>query len=339
MPDLDEEPETILRLVACRVAPRFTEPMLSADKPPRRPEPAALAGRTSSLGSLDCFPSEIQSVVLGMLDIQAVGRVARVSFQGNLLVRSHPQYRDLKEFVPGALEVLAVFGMASLHSIRELHAAMRSDRCDTCPTFGPFLFLPTGKRCCMECLRLSRVYRMVFVEYAKKVFGLSDLHLQQLPTISVPPRNKYWQRNTRFEGRRLVSGNAARDLAATLGLPIEGEWGAPEFFEEAEKPGMFYGMASIAFPSVSKTGVVEEAFWCYGCEFVCDDYRRGIFPRDAIEKLAAIYYPGARPTKRPDTALDLQARPKTLFLEHAQDCYGSRRLLDNAPWRERRECL
>ncbi|KAK4033371.1 hypothetical protein C8A01DRAFT_40159 [Parachaetomium inaequale] len=275
MSTLHEEPEDIVRLIARTFPPPPTEPLQRNDRAGRIPEQTALADRPSSLGQLDRLPSEILSLVIGMLDIQAVARMGQVSFHGHLLVRSHPQYRDLEKFIPDVLAVLVLLGIADVHS-------------------------------------LSPAYRTLFPENAKKILGLSDAHLQQLPTLRVPPRG-YWPPKFARKGCRLVSMRAARELAISAGLAVPGvdaEEDKP-LPPSKPKPDGSYGMATIRFPSVSPAGVVEEGLWCYGCQFLCDQYthtKDGGF-RQMLEELAA-RYPTPESTKRPVAVLQLRARPR-----------------------------
>jgi hypothetical protein len=131
--------------------------MLTIDKALQPPKQTIPTHRTPFLGQLNRLPPEILSMIISALDVQAAERMAQVSFMGNLLVRSHPHLRDLKKSTPDALAALATDGIISLHSIHQLHATLRSDRCATCPAFGPFLFLLTSERCCLECIRYSPV--------------------------------------------------------------------------------------------------------------------------------------------------------------------------------------
>lgn len=318
----------------------WTENMLTTDKASQPPEPSTPPHRTSSLGLLDCLPPEVLAMVIGLLDIQSAERVAQVSFKGNLLLRSHLQYRDLKKFTSDALAALAIDGIAGLHSIRDLHWTLRSDRCTTCPAFGPFMFLLTGDRCCLECLLFSPAYRTLSAESAKEKFGLSDLHLQELPVLRVPPP-EYWPNyaQARTKGCRLVSTTAARDLAVAVGLPyIEIQ---PERIENEDLPSStndplannFYGMASIRFPSVSKDGVVEAGIWCVSCIVACtffESVNRHGHPFHVLKQLADEHF-AIRPAKQLVKALKHQARPSALFLEHAQRCCSGTNLPTPAP--------
>ncbi len=227
-----------------------------------------------------------------MLDAQSVPYFACVCFKGAMLVRSHLQYQDLRQYAPQALAALAMTETASLHSVRRLHAALRSERCALCPEFGFFLFLPTGERCCEKCLRSSSHCEMIDIEDARQGFLLSDSQLGQLTILGVPPRTFWVERKANWGDLRIVRKQAARELALTL-------W--PRAWKESEAPpphqvhpndvvtpvNSFYEMASIELPSVSREGVVEEGFWCSAC------------------RLSASTWP---------------ARPKALFMEHVQAC-------------------
>jgi hypothetical protein len=293
-------------------------------------EASDLTDRPSSMGQLDRLPSEIISMIISLLDIQAVARLSHVSFQGNLVVRAHPQYRDLKKFVPDVLAVLISLGIPEAHSVGKLHAALRSDRCAACPEFGPFLFLLTAERGCLECLQLAPAFRSAFPEKAKKKFGLSDAHLQQLATLRVPPRRRWQLPIAMAKGCRLVSTRAARELATASGLgPL------PPAKLDGDR---YYGMASIRFPSVSAAGVVEEGLWCYGCRFLCAEYmiEKESNYRQMLEGLAGGYYaPGS--TRRSVLGLESLARPRALFLEHAYECHGTWQLFCFPGWKKRRE--
>ena len=290
--------DTFFKWFACR-CPALITAMVVIDRtghPRPGPAVAPLASRPSSLGLLDRLPTEILFLVLGMLDTQSVPHVACASFKGAMLVRSHPEYQNLRHYAPQALAALAMTETANLHSVRWLHMALRSERCVLCPGFGFFLFLPTGERCCDECLRSSPYCEMIDIEDARRGFLLSNSQLKQLAILHVPPRTFWVQRKANRGKLRIVRKQAARELALTL-------W--PRAWRESEGPpphqvhpndvvtpvNSFYEMASIELPSVSKDGAVEEGFWCSAC------------------RLFASTWP---------------ARPKALFMEHVQACSHAR---------------
>jgi hypothetical protein len=124
------------------------------------------------------------------------------------------------------------------------------------------------------------------------MFGLSDLHLQQLPVLRVPPR-EYWPENydqAQTKGCSLVSTIAAGNLAVALGLSHikleEPEEVDDERFlsHSLEDPpaGKHYGMATIRFPSVSRHGVVEAGVWCNLCQVANGMFAGGHKPRHVL---------------------------------------------------------
>src|SRR5690606_28814019 len=51
--------------------------------------------------------------------------------------------------------------LLSLHSMIQLRRVLRSDRCECCPEYGAYLFLPTCVRCCWECLNANPSLRAI----------------------------------------------------------------------------------------------------------------------------------------------------------------------------------
>lgn len=101
-----------------------------------KPKKLTLAGRVSSLGILDRLPPEILYMLLGRLDIQSITNFVRVSFRGNSYIQSLRAYRDLVAFAPQTLMALGKTGLLNLHSVTELHAALRQERCASCVEYG-----------------------------------------------------------------------------------------------------------------------------------------------------------------------------------------------------------
>lgn len=191
--------------------------MISLALPSKAPR-AALANRASSVGSLDCLPPEIMSLTLGALDARSLAHFARVSFQGHAFVQSLQVYRDLVEFVPEVLWALGEMGLIHLHSMAQLYDALQSERCATCNQYGAFLFLPTCRRCCWQCLRCEPSLRLISHAEAKRYFGLSERHLRRLPACHIIP-GTYGLDATPAPGHSpLVAIKAAMDL----GLEVHG---------------------------------------------------------------------------------------------------------------------
>ncbi|KAF6808060.1 hypothetical protein CMUS01_13972 [Colletotrichum musicola] len=191
------------------------------------PAPSALSRplprRISSLGVLDRLPPEITSTILGFLDLPSLAVFARASHRANDVIRSLRQYQDLLAFAPEAVEALRCTDLMRVHSAAHLHDALRSRRCATCIERGEFLFLPTGERCCWQCLRDHPLLRMITPWQARQYFCLSERHVRRLTLFTVIDGcygiyGVYDVRQRSVRGRRLVSARAAVEL----GLKVHG---------------------------------------------------------------------------------------------------------------------
>jgi hypothetical protein len=83
----------------------------------------------------------------------------------------------------------------------------------------------------------------------------------------------------------------------------------------------FFGMASIPFPSLSKSGKIEDGLWCQGCEVIFRRYRSMRLPRDI---LAAVVPGNCGEPLRVLLGFERRARSKESFLDHIKRCYGAR---------------
>ncbi|KAH9895546.1 F-box domain-containing protein [Xylariomycetidae sp. FL2044] len=360
MSSLSVEPE----MLALRLSHRpsyLLRGMITVDSPPRpQPRPQHLsrdgrvrADRVSSLGALDHLPPELLSILLGMLDSRSIACFARVSTRGNALVQSHRAYRDLVSVAPRVLVALGRVRLIGLHSVAELHAGLRMERCAYCAEYGAFLFLPTCERCCWECLRRVPSLRMISPKEAKRYFGLSDRHLRQLPTLYVIPGTYGISADAAPGQCRLVSVKAARALGLAVhgsveklaeamarrvkstrllvtGRYLQAEPAGPEGQDSLMLPDQgnvpndsFFGMASIPFPSLSNSGTIEEGLWCRGCQDVLRQYNS---LRSRQDVLAAIVPPNLC-SLRVLVGLERRARSKESFLDHVRHCYGAKQLV------------
>ncbi|TGJ81519.1 hypothetical protein E0Z10_g7244 [Xylaria hypoxylon] len=285
MPNPSLDPEIIISRLAYR--PDFST-MIEITEPPKPPIPI-LADRVSSLGMLDRFPPEIISILLCMLDMQSLACFAGVSFLGNISVQSQRAYQELVTFAGPALWALGKVGLIGVHSVADLHAALRTEDCAACAQYGAFLFLLNCERCCWQCLYYNPLFRVVTQKDAGEYFGLSEQHVQCLPTLHVIPGQYGLPGNypPKCRGLVVVSVKAARNL----GLMVQGSTQnlAQAMASRCKSPKRrimgqylqqvptvsqsrdllflpsqmdiasdeFFGVASIPLPSVSKSGRVE----------------------------------------------------------------------------------
>ncbi|KAI1823702.1 F-box domain-containing protein [Xylaria intraflava] len=351
MSNLPLDPEILISCLSSR-SRHLSSAMISIACPPNPPY-SKLADRVSSLGILNRLPPEIMSIILGMLDIQSIARFARVSLEGNMLVKSQRPYRDLVTFAPHVLLALGRMGLIGLHSVAELHASLRTEQCTACTQYGAFLFLPTCERCCWECLRYNPSLRVLLPGEAKIYFGLSEWQVRRLPTLHVIPGNYGIVAEPAPKRCGLVSVKAARvaglkvrgsteKLAQAMArrcqttkLLTTGQYlqGGPtvsrgqDFLSLPSQgnipPDKFFGMASIPFPSLLKSGRIEHGLWCRGCEYTRHRYESLQLSRDT---LAAIVPSNCEP-RRVLLGMERRAWSKEAFLDHIKHCYGARQLI------------
>ena len=293
------------------------------------------------------------STLISMLDIQSIARFASVSYQSDAFIKSQRAYRDLVTVAPQALVALARVGLIGLHSLNELHSALRTERCATCIEYGAFLFLPTCERCCWECLRRNPLLRVFSLSEAKRYFGLSERQVQQLPTLHVLPGKYGISGDPAPENCTLVSVKAARDLGLVVHGPAEKLAQAMErrcksvkllvtgrYFQGGSAvaqdqdllllpsqgnvpPDDLFGVASIPFPSLSKSGRIEDGLWCRGCEATLRRYDSLRLPQDVL----AAVVPSDCDPQRVLLGLERWAWSKESFLNHVKHCYGAQQLV------------
>ncbi|KAI0194553.1 F-box domain-containing protein [Astrocystis sublimbata] len=327
--------------------------MITVPNPPKSME-ANFQNRASSLGILDRLPVELLHEVLRSLDLQSIVRFSRVSIQGNNILYSLPAYRDVIKHAPHALAALGQTKLLHLHSASELHSALRSERCATCPEYGVYLFLPTCERCCWQCLRSNPTRRVVTPAAAAKTFALSPKTTQQLPVMfSIPStygvgvaRLKSTQKSYRLvsinDAKVLVmsvyrsAGNAIEDIIIRRQRSYQAEDTLQAIFSESTcsdslmipdqgntRVDRYFGMASIPFPSLTTLDSVEHGLWCKGCEWTYKQYKHGRLSTNVITNMV--------PTDcDPDRVLFgmvRRARSRIGLSAHIRHCYGAQQLL------------
>ncbi|KAM0561225.1 hypothetical protein ACHAPJ_003730 [Fusarium lateritium] len=310
----------------------------------------------SSLGQLDLLPAELLLSVLDLLDFQSLSRLSRVSLLGKGVIEGLPVYNEVIQHAPEALVTLGKTQLLSCHPATLLHSTLRTSKCVSCFSFGGFLFLPTFERVCFECLYENQALRMTSPSMAKQCFGLTDHDLEQIPVMrSVPGTFGLRFQFAHKEVERLVSVKQAKELAMEIhgsaeklaelrpryhpGRTSMKDAAIFRHFQEAslEPPGCdlsrlprkaevveddFGGMASIRFPYLSDAGA-EKGLLCQGCLVTYSHYMQGALPERTLSELV----PADVGPYRPLLALLTRLWSTNGFFEHAQQCYGVRRLL------------
>lgn len=336
---LSHQPQTLLRSV------------ITISDPPKPPAPLQARDRLSSLGALDRLPAELLDQVLGHLDVQSLTRLSRTCYQANAILGCNSSYQHLLGYAADTLAALSETQLIHRYSLSQLDAVLQSQRCETCPGYGAFLFLPTCERCCWQCLQFRPERLVVPPGVACKALDLTAEEVEELPLMTCIP-GRYGTRQLLVDKvMSLVAVAHAMELAVSFydsaeelrevldQLDITGSaahtarflqrllW-VDDYFDAVLVPdrgsslvGRYFGLASIRIPSLVLPDQVEYGHWCRGCEWVYD--RRDRLPADAVAQIA-------HADLDPDRVLLRMARTAystTGFLEHIQSCYGAQKLL------------
>lgn len=336
---LSHQPKTLLSSV------------ITISDPPKPPVTLETQDRPSSLGSLDRLPTELLHEVLGHLDVQSLTRLSRTCFGANFVLGSNSSYQHLLGHAADALAALSRTKLIHRYSLSQLDAVLHSQRCETCPGYGAFLFLPTCERCCWQCLQFRKERLVVPPGVACKALGLTAEEVQQLPLMSSIP-GRYGTRQLlvdkamslvavahsmelaiSFYGsadllREALSQQAITGTAAYTARFLQRLLWVDDYFDTVLVPdrgsslvGRYFGLASVRFPSLVRPDQIEYGHWCRGCEWVYD--RRHRLPADAVAQIVP-------DDPDPDRVLLRMARTAystTGLLGHVQHCYGARVLL------------
>lgn len=208
-----QEAERADKITLCGYQPRHVfEAMINILETPMTPQVHRQA-RMPSFGDLDALPLELLHRIFVMLDFTSLSSIFVTCVRGAACVESLPEYRDLMRHTPKALAALGNIGLIRLHSAATIHASLRSKDCESCGDFGPFLFLPTCKRCCYLCLRENQSFWVVPLSVAEECFQLSASQARALPQMrSIPGRYRAKREVSRLP-LNLVCVGTAKELA------------------------------------------------------------------------------------------------------------------------------
>lgn len=266
-------------------------------------QPFTSSSNRPSTGSLQKLPTELILQVLSCLDLKSLTYMRKVDFWTKDLVDALPAYGQLLKCAAKAVQALADTRLIASFAVSTLHDALRSVTCVGCGDFGPFLFLPLGKRCCFNCLQGNLLLRVITPSDARKCFDLSKKAIDALPKLYSLP-GEYGSGNPRVKSRKyLVSVLGAQNLSielhggrdqmetAILNKSVKAQTAfalkiaeresqsktsavgkrpprpkSPKAILEApEDPYQFF--ASVYFPLLHRDGTLERGLSCKACEY------------------------------------------------------------------------
>ncbi|KAH7230515.1 uncharacterized protein BKA55DRAFT_654477 [Fusarium redolens] len=225
---------------------------------------------TSDLGALACLPQDLLGDIVLKLDIDSFRRFRQVSRRARCLATDLPIYQRVLHYAPDALNAFRRTGLSCYVSYADVYNALMTSTCAFCGLFGNFLFLPTAKRCCFECLRISPETAVVNEAriskrdewrylYNERAEDLAEA-LKTADMCSFKTHN--WDDVQKMSKTR---GVLAKDLLAVY---IKVDKVLEKTGQALLKPGwLHYRLAaSLIFPSLnSRTGKLETGVSCKGC--------------------------------------------------------------------------
>ncbi|CZR54826.1 uncharacterized protein PAC_04710 [Phialocephala subalpina] len=184
--------------------------------------PAKAADHTpkagTSLGKLDLLPLEIVHEILSILDFKSLDAVRAVNSKTK-------KYRRIVKYAKTAIRALYKTRTSILFSTAHLLAVLSGEKCVACGSFGNYLFLLTGDRCCFWCLYNDPRFGLMTVSSAKSDFKISETVLKRSCNVlySIPgsyfPDQRYPplppDRISRKQTRRVSTQNV-RNFSLTL---------------------------------------------------------------------------------------------------------------------------
>lgn len=134
------------------------------EQKPRREDFEPRERDDSQLGKL---PLEVFHFILRHMDIQSLDALRLTCFTSYERIQCFSPYKEIMRYSPDTLRVFKEAGLSSQVTAREVQSVLRSDRCERCNSYGPFLFLFNCQRCCLCCISLFMVNRFTVMDHTK----------------------------------------------------------------------------------------------------------------------------------------------------------------------------
>ncbi|KAK0463263.1 uncharacterized protein EV420DRAFT_1523565, partial [Desarmillaria tabescens] len=175
---------------------------------PGRLERTVVNNPVASLGRLGALPNEILDMIISdCCDIQTivtsfslVNRGARMAVDASLAFqRVSPMLKTRT---------------GSFFTLEDLDDVLCRDiSCGLCGNFGPLLWLPECRRCCMPCLYTAPGLLPISLSMATTAFGVSEAVLARVPAVCTVPGQYGWLRRYYQDSQCLLSFSHARAVA------------------------------------------------------------------------------------------------------------------------------
>ncbi|KAF5985417.1 hypothetical protein FBULB1_2912 [Fusarium bulbicola] len=223
-----------------------------------------------NLGILARLPQGILEGIVSQLDIDSFRRFRQVSRRARYLSTAISTYRRVLRHAPDALNALRRTDLSGYVSYSDVYSALTTTKCAFCGLFGDFLFLPTAKRCCFECLCTSPETALVneaHISKRKQWEGLYANHADALANALKSTDIRTFKTHNWDDPKKMskTRGILAKDLLAAY---IKVDRTMEEPGQALLNPGwLHYRLAaSIIFPCLNpRTGQLRTGVSCIGC--------------------------------------------------------------------------
>jgi len=222
------------------------------------------------LARLARLPQDILEDILLQLDIDSFRRFRQVSRKARYLATALIFYQRVLRHAPDALNALRRTDLSSFVSYSDIYTALTTTRCAFCGQFGDFMFLPTAKRCCFECLHTSPETALVNearIRTRLQWRGLYANHADAIANALESPDTRTFKTHNWDDVQKMskTRGILAKDLLAAY---IKVDSTMEESGQSLLDPGwLHYRLAaSIIFPCLDiRTGRLKTGVSCTGC--------------------------------------------------------------------------
>lgn len=132
-----------------------------------------LDARQHGVDDLDQLPKEMQLQVLQHCDFQTLSRLMRTSSKWLDMILSLPSYHEVLHHCKALIASVHRLGIITRFSLSHFQRLLRSTRCESCGSFGSYIFPVTCQRCCWICSKLNPIFWVMTRNSVEDCFALS----------------------------------------------------------------------------------------------------------------------------------------------------------------------
>ncbi|KAK0431687.1 hypothetical protein EV421DRAFT_1742947 [Armillaria borealis] len=170
----------------------------------------------ATLGRLGILPNELLEIIISeCCDIQTiVTSFSLLNRCARKIVDASLAFQRVSRHAPAALVAMLRTQAALFFTLEDLCDALcSSSSCGLCGGFGPLLWLPEYRRCCVPCLYKAPELLPISKSAATEAFGISKSVLASVPTVCSVPGQYGHPREYYQDIRYLLSFARARAAA------------------------------------------------------------------------------------------------------------------------------